>query len=296
MRIAFASGKGGTGKTTLAVNVAVALSSEETCYVDCDVEEPNGHLYLAPAIEEEETVTVPVPREVPGRCTGCGRCQETCQFRAILALKSCVMVFDSLCHACGTCLIACPEEALIEAPRPIGVMRRGRAGRVRFLEGRLNVGEARSTPLIAAVRKHEPVSGLVLADAPPGATCPTMEAIKESDLVVLVTEPTPFGLHDLRVVVELSGALGLPVAAVVNRADLGDREVMRFCETEGVPVLAEIPYDEELAAAGAEGWVAAARSARARERFTRIADAALELAASSGRRGGARERERGLSR
>ena len=231
MIVSFASGKGGTGKTLLATNLAWMMSGRRpTAYVDADVEEPNGHLFLKHDAAQMRRFAIALP-ELVAECIGCGACQEVCAFHAILALKSRVVVFQELCHACGGCVLACPERALAERPFEIGAIAFASLGELRLVTGRLDVGQARATPLVEAVvdagaRDHE--SDLVIVDSPPGTSCAAMAAVRRADLTVLVTEPTPFGLNDLRLAVEMCRALDREIAAVVNRSDLGDQGVLRY--------------------------------------------------------------------
>lgn len=255
MIVAIASGKGGTGKTTLAVNLAVAMGDGVT-YVDCDVEEPNGHLFLKPVIEMSKTVGIPAPVVDKKACTGCGRCVEACRFNALACVKGQVLVFGQLCHGCGGCQWVCPERAITEQDRPIGVVETGRADGVAFVQGRLNVGAAMSPPLIRAVRATAPSAGVVILDAPPGTSCPVIAAMREADFVVLVTEPTPFGLHDLTLAVDTVRKMGIPFGVVVNRCDVGDNRVREYCATEVIAILAEIPDDRRVAEAYSRGEMA----------------------------------------
>lgn len=257
MKIAIASGKGGTGKTTVAVNLARILSRREPVqYVDCDVEEPNGHLFLHPTLTYSAPVTIPVPEVDAERCTRCGACSRLCQYHAIAALPTFTMVFPELCHGCGGCLRVCPEGAIIEVGRPIGVVERGMAGAVAFVHGRLNVGEAMSPPLIRAVQTYADPHATVILDAPPGTSCPVIAAIRPCDVVVLVTEPTAFGLHDLTLAVEMVRALQRPMGVVINRADIGDDRVERYCAREGIPIWGRIPHDRRIAEAYSRGDMA----------------------------------------
>jgi MinD superfamily P-loop ATPase len=237
MRIAVASGKGGTGKTTLATNLAFVLAQEgvPVAYLDCDVEEPNGHIFLKPEIERTSRVSILVPEVDESKCTYCRACSEACRFSAILALKEKVLTFPNLCHGCGGCSLACGEDAIREVPRPMGVVEQGRAGKVVFVQGRLDVGEAMAPPVIREVLKAAPKEGTVIVDAPPGTSCPVIESVKGADVVLLVTEPTPFGLHDLKLAVGMVRALGIPFAVAVNRVGVGDREVFSFCQAEEIP-------------------------------------------------------------
>jgi MinD superfamily P-loop ATPase len=255
MRIAIASGKGGTGKTTVATNLAVvgAELKRRVAYVDCDVEEPNGHLFLQPELLDRVPVSLLVPRVLEDTCDHCGQCSQVCMFSALVWLGRKPLVFEELCHGCGACVRACPRHAILEQPREVGVVETGHAGGVEFVQGRLEVGEAKSPPVIRAVRGA--VSGVAweIIDAPPGTSCPVVAALRGCDLVVLVAEPTRFGLHDLELVVAAVRQLGLPFGVVVNRVGIGDERVERYCEEEAIPVLARIPDDRRVAEAYSRG-------------------------------------------
>ncbi len=252
MRIAVASGKGGTGKTLVATNLArlwVDLGHTVT-YVDADAEEPNGHLFLNPSVRDEERFTVSIPTLDGKTCAAHGKCQEICAFNAILSAKGRIIVFNELCHSCGACILACPDNALKEEEREIGTISSGTADGIGFISGRLDVGEARVTPLIEGViSRVENRDGIVIVDSPPGTSCSAMAAVRDAGLLLLVTEPTPFGLHDLELAVGMGRALGLDLAAVINRSDLGDKGTKRYLEAERIPVLAEIPFDDQIAKA-----------------------------------------------
>lgn len=250
MQIAIASGKGGTGKTLIATSLATwwADNGRPVVYVDVDVEEPNGHLFLKPDINAEHPCGVSVPFLTKTPCAGHARCQEACAFNAILSAKGQIVVFHELCHSCGACIIACPDDALSETERTIGTISVGRSGELAFVSGTLNVGEVRATPLIEGVLSHlGKLPDLAVVDAPPGTSCSAMAASRDADVLVLVTEPTPFGLHDLELAVGMGRALNKRLVSVINRADLGDDRTKAFLEREHIPILAEIPFSEGVA-------------------------------------------------
>lgn len=255
VNIAIASGKGGTGKTTLAVNLAAAAArrGRSVAYLDADVEEPNGHLFLHPEIDQREPVSLLVPQVHEEACNECGLCGQSCQYSAIVCLGAKPLVFPELCHGCGGCALACPRRAIIEVPYPIGRVETGRAKGVAFVQGVLDVGQAKSPPVIRAVKAAAPSVDWQIIDAPPGTACPVVTAVRGADLVLLVTEPTPFGLHDLRLAVETVRRLGPAAAVVINRAGIGDDRVARYCREEGLGVWAEIPDDRRIAEAYARG-------------------------------------------
>lgn len=267
MILSVASGKGGTGKTLVATSLALSLEGQgQVQLLDCDVEEPDAHILLRPDFERSEPVRVPVPRVDHERCTYCARCSEVCVYNAIAVMGRTVLVFAELCHGCGACSYLCPEDAISEEGREVGVVERGHAGRVRFVHGRLAVGEAMPSPVIRAVKAQADASATVIIDAPPGTACPVAEAVHGSDFCLLVTEPTPFGLHDLALAVELARELAIPCGVVVNRDGTGDGGVERYCAEQGLPVLLRIPFDRRIAelycrgvtlAAGMPSWRAA---------------------------------------
>ncbi len=281
MNIVVASGKGGTGKTTVAVNLALALDQEKTQLLDCDVEEPNAHLFLKPVFDKSREVGIPVPAINLAQCSFCGRCSEVCAFNALAVLKNQVMVFEELCHGCGGCAYLCPERAITERHRPIGIIESGKAGKLDYGHGRLNPGEAMSPPLINAVKKMSNPEKITIIDAPPGTSCPVVSAVKGCDYCVLVTEPTPFGLNDLDLAFQMVNKLDIPAGAVINRSDLGDGKVEEYCQIKNLPLLQKIPFDRALAELYACGEpVVLHRSAwrnRFRELFTSIAERQKEV-------------------
>ena len=255
VRIAIASGKGGTGKTTIATNLALFLSRtrQNVCYADCDVEAPNGHIFLKPAITRRKPVSIPVPKVDAEKCTGCGECGKICRYSAIVCIKEKVLTFPELCHGCGGCALVCPVEAIHEIPREIGMVEEGNANGLRFVHGKLNIGEPMAPPLIREVKRSGADADGIIVDAPPGTSCPVIESVKGSDYVLLVTEPTPFGLHDLKLAVEMTRQLGLPFGIVVNRSDIGDERVIQYAADEGIPILLEVPDDRRIAEAYSRG-------------------------------------------
>lgn len=251
MIISIASGKGGTGKTTIAVNLALSLKNVQ--FLDCDVEEPNAHLFLKPLISERTSAYIPIPEVEEEKCDCCGKCQEVCAFNAIAVLpgairkEGTVLVFPNLCHGCGACSHLCPLGAIREVNKEIGVVEKGLSNGIQFVHGKLNIGEAMSPPLIRHVKKHIDPTKTVIIDAPPGTTCPVIESVKGSDYCLLVTEPTPFGLNDLILAVEMLKTIGVPFGIILNRYDIGDDCVDVYARENGIPVLMKIPFDREIA-------------------------------------------------
>jgi len=267
--ISIASGKGGTGKTTVATNLAFSLKNNVQL-LDCDVEEPNSHLFLNPVIENKETVFTPVPEIDEQKCTYCKKCAEICRFKAIAVLEKAIITFPELCHSCGGCMEICPEKAISETGRELGVIERGRRDNLDFVHGCLRVGEAMSPPLIRKVRSFILPEKINIIDAPPGTSCPVIAAMKEVDFVLMVTEPTPFGLHDLKLAVEAVKLLDIPCGLVINRSDIGDKRVKAYAAQENLPVLMEIPFDRWIAETYSRGGLIAEEMPEWKEKFQEL--------------------------
>lgn len=258
MNIAVASGKGGTGKTTIASSLALSLSGQgkAVSFLDCDVEAPNAHLFLQPEFQQVQDVNRLIPRVDVEKCSGCGRCAEVCQYHAIVVLSGRTLVFPELCHGCGSCTLECPEKAITEIPEKLGILEAGQTVvGMKFARGLLDVGEPMAVPVIRQLKKEYSSStgNISIWDSPPGTSCPVVESIRGADFLLLVTEPTPFGLHDLRLAVQLGIELGIPAGVVINRDGVGDSQVAEFCEQAGLPILMRIPLDREIGAGIARG-------------------------------------------
>ena len=253
MQIAIASGKGGTGKTTLSVALTQSLT-QPVQYIDCDVEEPNGDIFIMPTNVVTETVNVLVPEVNRALCDGCGECADFCQFNAIITQGEYAMVFSDLCHSCGGCSKICPKEAITEIAIPIGTITTGVTNNISFIQGRLDIGKAMSPPIIRAVKNKIKDDQLAIIDCPPGASCPMISTVSDADYIILVTEPTPFGLNDLVIAVETVRNLQRPFAVVINRADAGDDCIIHYCEKENIRILLQIPNKKSAANLSANGY------------------------------------------
>ncbi|MCX7020037.1 MAG: ATP-binding protein [Candidatus Sumerlaeota bacterium] len=252
MRIAIASGKGGTGKTTVSVNLARVFGADVQV-LDCDVEEPNAHLFLRGALRTADSVSIPVPEVDESLCNGCGLCGRICAYHAIVSFGDKPLVFPDMCHGCGGCAMVCPEKAIHEVDKRIGTVETIQSGNITLIQGRIDVGVAMSPPLIRAVKARMQSSLPAIIDAPPGTSCPVIAALRGTDAVVLVTEPTPFGLHDLKLAVDMARQLRIPFGVVINRMGIGDDRVHTFCGNQAIPILLEIPDDRRIAEAYSKG-------------------------------------------
>ena len=279
MIISVASGKGGTGKTLVATSLALSLKDrEQVQLLDCDVEEPNDHVLLKPVFTRSEAVCIPVPKVDEGKCTYCGKCAEVCAYHAIAVFSKNVLVFPQLCHGCGACSYLCPEKAMTEEMREIGVVESGHADGIAFAHGKLNVGEAMATPVIRKVKEQTNREDVVIADVPPGTSCPVVESVKGSDFCILVTEPTPFGLNDLALAVEMVRELNIPCGILLNRTGIGDSGVEEFCHKEKLPILLTIPLDMEIARNYSRGVTLVQCMPQWKESFLRLFERIQEIA------------------
>jgi MinD superfamily P-loop ATPase len=268
MIISIASGKGGTGKTLVATNMAASLGKVEL--VDCDVEEPNSYLFFPDReIMENSDCTLSIPVIDDEKCTRCGICSDFCAYNALAVFPQEVLFFEGLCHGCGGCTIACPEDAITEGIRPIGKIYQAQAGNVGLIWGELNLGEIMATPLIREV-KRKAKSDLVLIDSPPGTACPVIEAVRDSDFCVLVTEPTPFGLYDLSIAVKVLKEMEIPCGVIVNRSGIGDKKVYSYCEDKEIPLLMEIPFSRKIAELYSKGIIFSREMPEWRDRFVEL--------------------------
>jgi len=290
MIITVASGKGGTGKTLVTVNMAVVVASSratsgrieawdadkgEILILDCDVEAPNDHLFLRPTFTRQEEVTLLAPEIDHNRCTYCGQCADACNYNALAVVGEQVLFFSELCHGCGACSLVCPEGAIHEVPEVIGLIEEGKASissaDLDFAHGILEVGRAIPPPVIRQLKRRITPDRLVIIDASPGTSCPVVEALHRADFALLVTEPTPFGLHDLKLTVEVArDEMGLPVGVVINRDGIGNEQVEEYCHAEGIPILMRIPFDRRIAEVYSEGQLIVEALPEYREQFLEL--------------------------
>lgn len=275
-KISVLSGKGGTGKTTVSVNLAKTF--DKSIYVDCDVEEPNGYLFLNPQIEYEKTAQVIVPEINYNKCTLCGECAKACRFGAMTKLVKKIIIFDHLCHSCGACFEVCPYNAIEKRYKPIGIIRKGKTGSIDFIDGKLNYGEATGVPILKEINKMiEDIDKIVMVDSPPGTSCSVIHSIEGSDLCILVTEPTPYGLHDFDLATQLVRKMGVPMFAVINKASDGDNIIEEYCKSENIKILAKIPFKKGYAEAYSKGKLLIEVDEDAKEIFEKLMTDVMEL-------------------
>jgi MinD superfamily P-loop ATPase len=276
MIVAVASGKGGTGKTSVAVNLALSVGNVQL--LDCDVEEPNAYLFLKPKISKTKAVTVSVPVVNEKLCNRCRKCADFCQYNALFVGSNEVLVFPDLCHSCGGCVLVCPAQAISEVQHKIGTLKQGSSDNVEVVYGELEVQKPMAVPIIREVKRHIRSGKNVILDSPPGTSCPVIQAVKGSDFCVLVTEPTPFGLHDLKIMVQVLESMGISFGVVVNRAGVGDKKVYEFCGEKSIPILLEIPYDKRIAELYSRGIPFSREMPEWKEKFQTLFKTVKELA------------------
>lgn len=252
MNLAIASGKGGTGKTTVAIALAETLGERAVLW-DCDVEEPNCHLFLPGEVKRTLPVSVMVPEFHSAQCNGCGKCAKVCRFHAIAALGTRILVFPELCHSCGGCLMACPAHAMTESRLEIGRIEWRHTGKFPLVTGKMNVGHTMSVPVIRQLKSWMDERKINLLDAPPGTACPMVHTVGGCDYCILVTEPTPFGLHDLKLAVETLNVLKVPFGVVINRNEEGANLPEEYCRENGIRILMRIPFSRDIAEGYARG-------------------------------------------
>jgi len=276
MIVSVASGKGGTGKTSVAVNMALSIGNLQL--LDCDVEEPNDHIFLKPKISSVQPVTVSVPTVNETLCDRCRKCADFCQYNALFVGSDEVLVFPDLCHSCGGCALVCPEEAISEVPHKIGTLKLGTNGNVELVYGELEVQKPMTVPIIKEVKRHIKQDKDAILDSPPGTSCPVIQTVKNSDFCILVTEPTPFGLHDLKIIVQVLESMKIPSGVIVNRAGVGDKKVYEFCRGKNIPILLEIPYDKRIAELYSRGIAFSQEMPEWRAKFLALFDTLRRLA------------------
>ena len=266
MKIAVLSGKGGAGKTMAAVNLAVTAG--KAAYIDCDVEEPNGRLFLKPENVKEETVYTVLPAFDGEKCTGCRECVKHCRFHALIYIKEKPQVFSEVCHSCGLCSMVCPEKAVTEIRKPVGKVQVGMSGETKVVTGILNTGEGSGIGVLQAALAHQ--EDMTIIDCPPGSACSVMESVQGADYCVLVAEPTAFGFHNFKMVRELVGLLHKPCGVIINKMEAPYEPLENFCRQENLPVLARIPYNPETAEAISRGIVVSREDPQMREIFANV--------------------------
>jgi MinD superfamily P-loop ATPase len=268
MKIAVASGKGGTGKTTVATNLALSLGDVQ--FLDCDVEEPNANIFIKAKIQENKDVTVSIPKIDKKKCNFCGKCSEFCAYNALAVIKSNIFVFPELCHSCGGCELICPNNAVTWKKRMVGEVQHGRANGIDFFQGSLNIGEMQAIPVIKTLKKNIEKKKTVIIDVPPGTSCPVIESISNSDFCILVTEPTPFGLYDLKLAIEVVKYLFLPFGVIINRDGIGDGKVESYCKKNNIPILLKIPESKKIAHLYSKGVAIVSNSHKWNKMFTQV--------------------------
>ena len=284
MIIAIASGKGGTGKTLVATSLALSLQNRKPVqFLDCDVEEPDAHILLKPLLSHQQMVSIPIPQVDEEKCTYCGKCAEVCTYNAIAVIEEKVLIFPELCHGCGACSYLCPEGAISEISREVGIVETGQSEGIEFIHGKLAIGEAMAVPVIREVKKRINRERLAIIDVSPGTSCPVVEAVKGSDFCLLVTEPTPFGLNDLALAVDMLGKLGIPCGVVINRDGVGDSKVEEYCYQKDIPILLRIPLDIRIAQLYSRGITLVAGIPQWQEAFSKLADKIREVVNERGR-------------
>lgn len=270
MIIAVASGKGGTGKTTVATNLAMALKDKDIQFLDCDVEEPNAHLFLKPTLEESKEVFLQIPSINHDKCNHCKKCVNFCAFNALADIGEKILVFEEICHGCGGCTLVCPEKTIVEKPKMIGKVQWGDAQGIPFGQGILAIGSPMAPPVIKNTKGLVKDNKLVIIDAPPGTSCPMINTVYGTDYCILVTEPTPFGLNDLKLAVGVLQELKIPHGVIINRAGIGDNKLEEYLENEDIPLLMKIPFHREYAACYAQGHLLVDKFPILKEEFQKV--------------------------
>jgi MinD superfamily P-loop ATPase len=269
MIIAVASGKGGTGKTLISTSLALSLG-KDVQFMDCDVEEPNAHIFLKPKIDKTEKVNVLIPQVDESKCDFCGKCSQVCEYNAIVVAKEKVLIFPQLCHSCGGCILLCPKNAFTEKEREVGQIEFGKADAIDFVSGTLNVGEAMPVPMVSAVKKKIDTSKIVIIDASPGTSCPVVEAIKGSDFCILVTESTPFGFSDLKLAIEVVKKMNIQCGVIINKYDKTYVKTEEYCEINNIPILLRVPEERKIAEAYSRGETLVMAAPEYREKFLKL--------------------------